>query len=62
MLLIDADKSAESDKQMIIILSATDPRTYTKEQVMNIFDYARYKVDAAWSWCKVVGPLHEQKR
>ena len=59
-LLLDAYKSADSDKLKIIILSAIDPKTYTKEQVMNIFDCPRYKVDAAQKWRKVVGPLHEK--
>ena len=59
-MLLDAYKSADTDKLKIIILSAIDPKTYTKEQVMNIFDCPRYKVDAAQKWCKVVGPLHEQ--
>ena len=29
-LLLDAYKSADSDKQKIMILSAIDPKTYTK--------------------------------
>ena len=61
-LLLDAYKSADSDKQKIMILSAIDPKPYTKEQVMNIFNRPRYKVDAAWKWLKVVGPLHKQKK
>ena len=59
-MLLDAYKSADSDKLKIIILSAIDPKTYTKEQVMNIFDCPRYAVDAAQKWRKVAGPLHEQ--
>ena len=50
-LLLDAYKSAGSGL----------PLTYTKEQVMRVFDCPRYKVDAARNRRKVVGPLHEQK-
>ena len=60
--LLDAYKSADSDKQKIMILSANDPKAYTKEQVMRIFDCLRYKVDAARNWHKVVEALHEQKK
>ena len=62
ILLLDVYKSADSDKQKIMVLSAIDPKTYTKEQVRNIFDCLKYKVEAARKWHKVVGPLHEQKR
>ena len=61
-LLLDAYKSANTDKQKMMILSAIDPKTYTKEQVMRIFDCLRYKVDAVLNWRKVVGALREQKK
>ena len=34
-LFLDAYKSADSDKQRIRILSATDPKTYTKEHAFS---------------------------
>ena len=61
-MLLDAYKSADSESQKVIISSATDHKTYTKEQVMSIFDCPKYKIDAAQKWHKAVGPLHEQKK
>ena len=47
-----------------MILPAIDPKTYTKakEQVMNIFDCPRYKVDAAQKWRKVLCHCMNKKR
>ena len=41
-----------------MILSVIDPKTYPKEQVMNIFDCPKYNVDAVQKWHKVARPLH----
>ena len=61
-LLVDAYKSADSEKQRIMILSALDPKNYSKEQLMKIFDCTRYKVDAARNWRKDLGLLHEKMK
>ena len=40
-LLLDAYNSADRDKQKIMIFSAIDPKTYTKEQVMNLIKFCK---------------------
>ena len=58
--LLNAYDQADTEKQIIIILSLVSPEHYSKTQVMELFGCTKHKVDMARKWRRAYRPLQQR--